>query len=284
MLLKIMSKINSIKAMKSGLAEAVDKRDWVQALKFMNRLKGIVLDSLVQNDPQAIQLVGHTLQETGEKTELIEKLDLVPDAACIAWQLRADVVTTALAARIRPLQLNLNLAEDQQLKFYDQLLSLLQKSNKPLTDKEIEDRTGESLVVVLYTLGQLEKNEKITRWLGLQGEKLNVIKPHPEIKLLNAHTKARKASSVISPMIFNSKSDGNNCNDLFLNTKIKNKKTTASISFTDPKDVNVFLHEDENNFIKIISPDENHNNNFNLINPLHSKLNYNTQKNKNWAQ
>lgn len=94
--------IRSIETMRIGLAEALSQSNWERARRYAERLKGIIIDGVVRDDPVAIRLAGHALQQSGERLELVADLPMVTNEAALAWQLRADAGTAALAARVRP--------------------------------------------------------------------------------------------------------------------------------------------------------------------------------------
>ena len=92
-----MSRALSIEAMRLGLDEAVSHDDLQRARRYIDRLKGIVIDSLMQDDPVAIRLAGNALRQSGERLELFADQPMVFDKAALAWQLRAEAGTAALA-------------------------------------------------------------------------------------------------------------------------------------------------------------------------------------------
>jgi hypothetical protein len=177
-----MSKIHSIEAMRLGLAEAIAQSDWQKARRHIDRLKGIVLDSLLQNDPKAIQLAGQVLQQAGERLELVGDIRMVPDRASMAWQLRADVVTAALAARIRPLQFGPSAEDDQQGDVSALLIEVLRKNNTPMSNSGLVRRTGKDPAVISRVLKRLAQDKRVQRWRGVRGEQMNALPGAPAPK------------------------------------------------------------------------------------------------------
>ena len=170
-----MSKLQSIEAMRLGLAEAVSASDWRKARRSIDRLKGIVLDSLLQNDPKAIRLAGNALQQAGERLELMADLPMVLDEMAVAWQLRADLGTVALAARMRPMDLDSEAEEDIPSDVPTLLLRKLREANRPISNTVLVDRTGKDPAVISRTLRRLEKENKVQRWRGVNGQQMNAL-------------------------------------------------------------------------------------------------------------
>jgi DNA-binding MarR family transcriptional regulator len=170
-----MSRTQSIEAMSLGLAEAVSRNEWERARRYLDRLKGIMIDSLVQDDPAAIRQVGNVLQQSGERLELLADLPMLFDQTALAWQLRADAGTAALAARVRPAQFESGDEERGASDVRSLLLRVLTQANSPISNSTLASRTGKDPAVISRALKQLEQKGLVRRWLGPNGQKINVL-------------------------------------------------------------------------------------------------------------
>lgn len=166
-----MSRVRSIETMRVGLAEALVQSDWLKAGRYIERLKGIIIDAVVQDEPVAIRLAGHALQQSGERLELVANLPMVLDAAALAWQLRADASLAALAARVRPGYIERD-GGDEAGDVPDLLMRELQRNNAPMSNSDLASRTGKDPATVSRTLIRMERGGKIRRWRA-NGRKLN---------------------------------------------------------------------------------------------------------------
>ena len=168
-----MTRTQSIEAMRLGLDEAVSHNDWQRARRYVDRLKGIVIDSLVQDDPVAIRLAGNVLQQSGERLELLTDLPMVYDGTALAWQLRADAGTAALAARVRPAQLHLRDIAEVPGDVPAFVLRVLRQANAPMSNAALCGRTGKDPAVISRALKRLEREGQVRRWRGLNGQRFN---------------------------------------------------------------------------------------------------------------
>lgn len=183
-----MGKIQSIEAMRAGLTEAVSRSDWQKARRYIDRLKGIVLDSLLQDDPKAIRLAANALLQAGQRLELLADLPMAYDEAALAWQLRADVSTAALAARVRPVRVGVGTEEDASKDVPSLLLELLRQANTPMSNTALVDRSGKQPAVISRVLKRLEQEKKVRRWRGVKGQQLNALpagQPAPPLEQMN---------------------------------------------------------------------------------------------------
>jgi len=166
-----MSRVRSIETMRVGLADAVAQSDWSRARRYVERLKGIVIDAVVQDDPFAIRLAGHALQQSGERLELVADLPMVFDKVALAWQMRADASTAALAARVRPSRVETG-APDEVGDVPELLLRALRRSNAPMSNSDLAASTGKDPATVSRTMKRLERDGWIRRWRA-NGRQLN---------------------------------------------------------------------------------------------------------------
>lgn len=168
-----MSRIRSIEAMRLGLSEAISRSDWQRARRYIDRLKGIVIDSLVQDDPIAIRLAGNVLQQSGERLELVGDLPMAFDQAALAWQLRADASTAALSARVRPADQEAGRLEEAPSDVPALLMQVLHQANAPMNNTTLAHRTGKDPAVISRALKRLEQEGRVRRWRGTNGQQLN---------------------------------------------------------------------------------------------------------------
>ena len=96
-----MSALKSVQYMKDELSKAIGAEDWYRAQHCRDRLKSIILDATVRNEPDVIHAAGAVLSEAFTRLEIMNNLPMNYDATAMAWQLRADAGTAALAQRIR---------------------------------------------------------------------------------------------------------------------------------------------------------------------------------------
>src|SRR5687768_9553770 len=128
----------SIETMADGLRNALASEDFTKAHRYIDRLKTIILEGVLRNDPNAIQSAGSALQSCGEFIELSKRIHMKMDEHAVAWQLRADVATALLAQRIRP---GRSLAEGEMEEgVSDLLLRILQDSDEALTNSQLAAR------------------------------------------------------------------------------------------------------------------------------------------------
>lgn len=168
-----MSRAGSIERMRAGLEEALARADWPAARRFVERLKGIVLDAVAQDDSASIRLAGQALQLSGERLELTASLDMEDGPTAMAWELRADAGTSALAARIRPVR-DEDEAPGVTNDVAELLLRHLRLSNTPLGNGDLARQTGKDPATITRTLKRLEQQRRIRRWRS-NGRQLNAL-------------------------------------------------------------------------------------------------------------
>jgi hypothetical protein len=161
--------------MRLGLDEAVSHDDLQRARRYIDRLKGIVIDSLMQDDPVAIRLAGNALRQSGERLELFADQPMVFDKAALAWQLRAEAGTAALAARVRPAQIEAGWVEDVPREVPALLLRVLGQANAPMSNTALAARTAKDPAVISRALKRLEREGRVRRWRGPKGQQLNAV-------------------------------------------------------------------------------------------------------------
>jgi hypothetical protein len=176
-----MSRLKSIEAMRNGLDDSVSLKDWKRARQYIDRLRGIVVDSLVQDDPVAIRHAGSALKLSGERIELLSDLPMVIDHTALAWQLRADASMAALAASVRPLRDDIASSDALSRDVSTLLMRTLSLANGPMSNTSLANQTGKDPSVVSRTLKRLERDGLVRRWRGASAQQLNApISPEVE--------------------------------------------------------------------------------------------------------
>ena len=192
-----MQTVGSIDRMAESLRVAVSESDWESAQRYIERLKGIVLDGVARDDALAIQSAGQALQSCGQHVELRNKLAMKVNALALAWQLRADSATALLAQRIRP---PASLAADIDPDVASCLLALLKESKSPLSNGELAEQSGKDPATISRTLKRLKASSKIRQWrVGRRVYNMARIKPgqySPERQNIYALCRAPRSKSL----------------------------------------------------------------------------------------
>lgn len=158
-----MSEIDSIRKMGAGITAAIAAEDWSKVLRRAERIKGILLEATIRDNPVAIREAVKALQEGEKRLELAVATPPRLDGQAVMWQLRSDVGTAALAARIRPIDPRPSNAADS-IDVAGMLLKTLQASNGAMTNSELAVRTGKDPAVIARGLASLERSKSIRFW------------------------------------------------------------------------------------------------------------------------
>lgn len=156
-----MAVARSIEAMGDGLRAAVNDQDWAKAHRHIDRLKAIILEAILRNDPAAIQSAGLELQSSGQLLELSKRLRMEMNEQAVAWQLRADAAMAAIAQRMRPAT-SLLPADEEDVS--ELLLKLLRDHSEPMTNSEMAARAAKDPATISRTLKRLKAARKIEQW------------------------------------------------------------------------------------------------------------------------
>lgn len=158
-----MSEIDSIGKMSAGIAAAIAAGDWAKALRRSERIKGILLEATVQDNPEVIRAAAKAIQENEKRLELSEQSPAPLNSAAVMWQLRSDATTAALAARMRPITPRpISAADTADLP--DQLFRVLQSSNGAMTNSDLAIRMGKDPAIIARGLKTLERRKAIRSW------------------------------------------------------------------------------------------------------------------------
>jgi hypothetical protein len=169
-----MTEIDSITRMASAMTTSMAALDWPKVLRQVERIKGILLEATIRNNPNAIRAAAQALQDGEQRLRLQQSTPIKTDGSSVMWQLRADAGTAALAAKIRPmLPRPSNSSENRDLP--DLLLEVLRSSNRAMTNTDLAVRTGKDPASIARGLAVLEQRESVSFWRS-GGKRFNVAK------------------------------------------------------------------------------------------------------------